>query len=307
MSEEFTPPPKCDPATLEALAAEYRAKYPDGFDAALEDARKRRTATGGPIVPAPSRNYKVPGICALCSEPFDSTVIEIEGREILRAIYCETCVQEEQAKSKPKDSRPSPESEWALVCPANYRDTDMLRLRRDMAEKSITLQTVPPRFLAVDELLRYQGREGKGLGIIGRSGARKTRMILERAKRLHFSGVKVRYINAVNFADELAAAYDKGSGGAERWIRTLERSGHLIIDDLGKEKLTERVESTYYRVVEFRQAHKLPLDFTANVKGDGLIEKWQRNAQAQGFFSDRAEPIVRRLREMTEAVIISDR
>lgn len=290
----------------------FAKKYPQGFDAAAAAALEKRTIKDREdlaTAAAPSEIIKREGVCVTCKKPFQQSVIMMNGEPLLTAQNCEPCVaayNERQAGDDEATKGQSLRQRWDDICPPDYQDTEISRLTRQCAEKLLTLQVRPSRVIHLDEILRHKHTD-RGLALIGRTGECKTRIMLELLRRYHFAGVKVRYINAVNFADDLAASYGGDAGSAERWMKAIERAPILLIDDLGKEKLTERVESTYYRIVEFRKGHKLPLYFTGNMNGDDLIEKWQRNAQAQGFWSDRAEPIVRRLREMTDSITIKPR
>lgn len=250
-----------------------------------------------------------PAVCERCKRDFSALVFILCGREMARGKFCEPCVQAEKERLSAEETESRQDARrraWEALCPEDYRDTDLPRLRADMLRKKMTLQSTPAKAITLDEIWRHDPKSPKGLGIIGISGQRKTRIVFELFRRWHERGAKIMAINAVHFADDLAAAYENGAGFAERFMEKLEKARILLIDDLGKEKLTERVEATYYRIVEFRKGHKLPLFFTANMTGRDLAEKWKANAKAQGFFSDRAEPIVRRLREMTDSITITD-
>jgi DNA replication protein DnaC len=78
-------------------------------------------------------------------------------------------------------------------------------------------------------------------------------------------------------------------------IRRAHRAEILFIDDIGKEKYTERVESEFYDLIETRTAHLRPILWTANTSGAGL----------EAMMSpDRGAPILRRLREFTEIITL---
>ena len=82
---------------------------------------------------------------------------------------------------------------------------------------------------------------------------------------------------------------------ARDMIGRAHRAEILFIDDIGKEKYTERVESEFYDLIETRTAHMRPIIWTANANGVGL---------AAMMSPDRGEPILRRLREFTEIITL---
>ncbi len=67
----------------------------------------------------------------------------------------------------------------------------------------------------------------------------------------------------------------------------------LLLDDLGKQKFTERAEMELYNLLEYRTSHKLTTLWTANGSGSDLLAKLSK---------DRGEPILRRLSEFSEVV-----
>ena len=67
----------------------------------------------------------------------------------------------------------------------------------------------------------------------------------------------------------------------------------VLLDDLGKEKLTERVECEPFNLIEERSQHLRPIIVTTNTTGDTLESR---------FDDDRAGPFLRRVREFCEPV-----
>jgi DNA replication protein DnaC len=56
------------------------------------------------------------------------------------------------------------------------------------------------------------------------------------------------------------------TGQAEDYIDELKDIELLWIDDIGVEKLTEWVEETLYRIVNYRMMHEKPTIFTSNIR-----------------------------------------
>lgn len=229
--------------------------------------------------------------CRTCGGQFTSRRMLNFGALMLQTINCEKCCREYQERNEParRDTAELRAASWAKLCPAEYLETDEQRVRHEAGD------------IATD-ILGWEG--GKGMGIIGATGRCKTRLMFLYLRRRHMGGEQIRYINAVKFADELADAYGTGSHDAERWMRDIERSPLLFIDDLGKEKLTERVEVFYYRCAEYRYSEKLPIFFTSNLTGKELQKRWDEAANRGGFWADRAAPTVRRIRERCHSFIL---
>ncbi len=254
--------------------------------------RQRATASASEAAPAPSapvEGVPTPRIesqeseCETCHQPFTASV-GVFGNFRIVARNCQACVADYERRNNPDAAtiQQCREKAWEALCPPQYRDTDEAKLR--FAAGSAT----------VDRVLTWDS--GRGLGLIGETGKGKTRLMFRLMERLHMAGAKIRYINAVNFADELANAYGKGSDDAERWMRALERAPLLFIDDLGKEKCTERVETFYYRVTEYRTAQKLPIFYTSNLTLKLIQQHWDDAANRGGFWVDRASAITRRIK-----------
>jgi len=102
----------------------------------------------------------------------------------------------------------------------------------------------------------------------------------------------VRAIHAKQFERWCARMFDRDDD-ARRQLETLRRAEVLFIDDLGKEKFTERVESELYDLVETRTAHLRPILWTSNATATRLKEM---------LSADRGEPIIRRLKEFCTIV-----
>jgi DNA replication protein DnaC len=67
----------------------------------------------------------------------------------------------------------------------------------------------------------------------------------------------------------------------------------LLLDDLGKAKMTERSELELFDLLEHRSSHALPIFWTANA---------EKGALKQMLSPDRGEPILRRLSEFTKII-----
>jgi DNA replication protein DnaC len=261
--------------------------------AAAAGAETPAGAGAAPLSPSPLA--RVPGVCRECGQAFAAVVMKCLGFEV-RQRACEACVAAERRRQEERE-RPrltSFEAAWMAVCPPDYRDTDEARLRRDIAARGGSMEKV-------EQVLQW--RPGmQGLALVGETRRHKSRLMFLLMKRLLREGRSVRYMNAVHFGDDIAASYEGGPSAYEDWMRKLERADVLFLDDLGKEKGTERVAVALYRLAEYRTAHQRHTFYTSNFGRSGLVEKWKLDAQRGHFFDDKAEPTAERFAELCRSV-----
>jgi DNA replication protein DnaC len=136
------------------------------------------------------------------------------------------------------------------LCPPLYRESDP--------------QRIPAAFLRECEAWEASPM---GLGFVGIAGTGKTRAAWMLLKRLHFSGVRVFGITATAFAKACADQWHddpQAKGMAEDTLTRCRRTKVLLLDDLGKNKMTERAELELFDLLEHRTSHELPVIWTAN-------------------------------------------
>jgi len=105
-------------------------------------------------------------------------------------------------------------------------------------------------------------------------------------------------ISATTFANMCSGMFS-GSDERREWsegrMENLRDSQFLILDDLGKQKFTERVEMEFFGLLEHRTSNILTTLWTANSGSKELA----------GMMSpDRAEAIIRRLSEFSTIVTL---
>ncbi|MDE1170898.1 MAG: ATP-binding protein [Verrucomicrobium sp.] len=163
------------------------------------------------------------------------------------------------------------------LCPPAFQETDRARLRADLVDKVLSWQMGPT-----------------GLVLYGDTGGGKTRTLWLLLRRLVVDeAIHVRVLSAFDFSAEASDAYRNGTEKA--FVSTLAGSvGVLVIDDLGKAKITARVAEALFEIVDRRTAAGRPLIVTTNDVGERLKERFEdQNA---------AEPLLRRLREFCAAI-----
>lgn len=199
-------------------------------------------------------------------------------------ILCEDCdlrriemLKQEQALLEQQRRQEA----FHTLCPPLYRESDP--------------QRIPAAFLRECEAWEVSPM---GLGFVGIAGSGKTRAAWMLLKRLHFSGVRVFGITATAFAKACADQWHddpQAKALAEDTLTRCRRTKVLLLDDLGKNKMTERAELELFDLLEHRTSHELPVIWTANAGRETL---------KQMLSSDRGEPILRRLAEFTKIVTV---
>jgi len=85
-----------------------------------------------------------------------------------------------------------------------------------------------------------------------------------RAIRAH-----VEAITATRLAQLCVDSYDDSDrvkNAAREKLRSIRSCRYLILDDLGKQKFTDRAETELYDLIETRTSHLRPTIWTANMK-----------------------------------------
>jgi DNA replication protein DnaC len=179
---------------------------------------------------------------------------------------CWDCTEAKEAEQKTRWERMA---EWTKQCPKAYRESDWKQL--------------PCRHL-INEVQAWEWQK-RGVVFAGSPGVGKTRLAYIMLKRLHAEGKRVRAMTATDFA--LGVQEQGGKHKLPEWLKDLCGVSVLLLDDLGKEKLSESVVAQLFHVLDKRMAEELPVLITTNYKGQHFIER----------FGEYGEPLYRRLKE----------
>ncbi len=214
-----------------------------------------------------------------CGNDIEYTPALFNGVEMFVPTVCSDCVAEQQAQQAIARSQMANArllASWDTICPPLYQTTEIGRLS--------------PAFRKIVETWEIQPKAPK---FIGRAGICKTRAAFLLMKRHHMSGVECCAISSARFAKMAADQFDDDRHYRAKCREVLEivrTCGLLLLDDLGKQKMSERAEVELFDLLEYRSSNCLPTIWTANATGNELLKM---------FSPDRGEPILRRLAEFS--------
>lgn len=230
----------------------------------------------------PIETEQVP--CNDCGEPVEQVILWLNGRRFGEGhgALCESCQDIRQAKHDAEQARRRAQEaleRFQAICPPLYRETDEKRIPAPFSREIAEWEYSP-----------------QGLGLIGRHGTMKTRSAWLLLKRMHLAGKKIFGCTATEFAK--ASADQWSDTPAERkcaaeLLQNCKKADILLLDDLGKQKFTERAEMELFDLLEYRTSHLLPTIWTANA-GKGELK--------QMLSPDRGGPILRRLIEFSKVL-----
>lgn len=235
------------------------------------------TTLGNAEQPEPGR-----AICANCKAAFSYKPMMLNGKEMCRPVICDPC----GAKAKEREDREREEAQqakiksaWEAICPPLYRDTDPTRL--------------PPPFVQVIIGWRYGPR---GIGLVGAAGKGKTRAAFRILMRQHYGGRRCYAVSSTRLAMHAADQFaddPEAKRRARHALAMIRRCEILLLDDLGKARMTERTEMELFDILEHRTSHGLPTIWTANAGARELSDM---------LSLDRGDPILRRISEFSDIV-----
>lgn len=233
--------------------------------------------------------------CAECGADFEWRPLAIAGIMVGKGFerkYCGPCGSKKDAeneiefKRKEKEGlRKEREKVWRNdLCPPLYLTTDPTDPRIDAN--------------ALRMVMEWEDKgDGIGIALRGPSGRCKTRMAYLLLQKLYVENEKsVDSITSTRLAGLCTDIYDDSESirnEARRKMRSIRNVKYLLIDDLGKQKFTERAETELYDLIETRTSNLRPTFWTANMTSDAF---------ANMMTEDRGTPIIRRLSEFSKVI-----
>lgn len=220
--------------------------------------------------------------CSECFKPFQNKVFVIAGKKLRFDSLCDDCAEKEQQEYEKKmqmEEQAQRITTFLSLCPPLYQDTDPARI-------------YAPYVQAVDSWTHGP----QGLIFVGPAGKGKSRAAWMLLKREILAGRRCYGITATQLAKYAADQWHSRAeerNAAETVLRECKGCSILLLDDLGKQKFTERAELELYDVLEYRTSHKKPTIATSNADGKSF---------RQMLSEDRGEPILRRLQQFSTAI-----
>lgn len=220
--------------------------------------------------------------CHHCSS--DGMPVHIGDGKFLDMVLCKTCY----------------ENQWALKPPHNYGQI--------FAHNGWTWcgdgvhPHMPKAFLNTDmefsEFMRkvkaWKPIDGKcGVILHGQTGIGKSRACWWLFNRLWLDNhTSSKFLQMRKFEGEIEKGFDEKKHSAV--LDSLISCRVLVLDDLGKERLTQRLETDLFAIMDERTSNLLSTIITTNYTGDGLIERFNNKETGVAF--------VRRLRDYFSSI-----
>jgi len=235
--------------------------------------------------------------CECCGEKFEYEALTFGGVEIFQYLpkICDSCseLHEQEAKKAKEEIKHQAEiahalAEYERVVPKEYRLTEIddVRFNKDLHAKV----TIWARGAT-------QSDRRSWLGLVGETGKSKTRCIGLLVKRLIWNGHKIEWATATRF--QWAVQYqwrdDEDAKKATQWLKRWRDVEILVFDDLGKQKMSEAVESAFYDLLEHRSSNCKMIIWSANTHPSDMIK-------SNDLSKDRGAPIVGRLLDYSDII-----
>lgn len=163
--------------------------------------------------------------------------------------------------------------------PSRFKDTDVARLHPSM-----------------QRAVHWNPVVGKpGLLMHGTSGIGKTRAAWHIVNRLFLRGLDlgcnlpVNFMSMRRFEKEMIDSFEERRHGAA--LDAVCRSPFLVLDDLGKERLTSRMATDLFGVIDHRTEQDMPTIVTTNFSGRAFLDRFLPQDKETGL------AIARRIRD----------
>lgn len=222
--------------------------------------------------------------CENCGDSIAYEPIIIGGKVVFAPTHCDLCI-EKQAEKQNQDAdskrKELARNRFLDEIATSYRNTDLNR--------------IPPVLQKAVSEWQFSHR---GLGLIGTSGSCKTRAAVLILQRMAEEGKSVMFLTATSMAQAAIDQFHNDQKRKDEASNLLDRAlstSVLLLDDLGKNRMTDRSEETLYEILEHRTSWEQPTIWTSNSGARDLHER---------FSKDRADAILRRLIEFSTLVTI---
>ena len=200
------------------------------------------------------------GVCKVCATAMGETSCRLLDFE-LPITVCEKCgpmVTAHYSCDRTDNEIVTQNPWWDENCPPNYRELITSKRWPEQCDRT-----------AIERVQKWTASERKGLVLLGPSGIGKTLSLWAKARDLERAGMTPVFLSAVEFARKLAVAardLDKAE-----WLM---RAPILIIDDLGKEKLSAAVAPLIWEVIDARNNHRKLTLISTRFRGNDFVGRF---------------------------------
>ena len=206
------------------------------------------------------------------------------GKSISFQNYCDDCLEKNITKSEQDAAQLRKDALercfWESVPPL-YQDTEIERLNPILVQNVLTWEFNPI-----------------GIGIRGKSGEQKTRAAVLILHKMKMTGKSVYFLKSTDIAKYSAQQFSNDKDLQAEALKAI-RSSHtaqvLLIDDIGKGRLSPAAEELLYDLLDKRSERQLPVIWTSNAV-QGELHKMLSN--------DRGDAIIRRLSEFSTLITL---
>jgi len=231
------------------------------LEAAREIREKRAALKAAGMVPEEVPNYE----CERCQDRGAYPVMCEDGIERYQLCACRERKRQQRLAERAREQLCA---ELGKFASCNFESFDTKRVLSGTMQWGTMVVTVEQQRVllhtAVHVCQRYAETLDGWLWLAGSVGTGKTHLAAAIMSQAAERGVLSKYVVAPDVLALIRGGY--ASGQAEEHIDEIKNVELLWIDDIGVEKLTEWVEETLYRVINYRMMHEKPTIFTSNIR-----------------------------------------
>lgn len=147
----------------------------------------------------------------------------------------------------------------------------------------------------VQNFSEIKNQKRNGLFLVGNCGVGKSHLAYATANALIEQGTSVICMTMIDLLLKLKSSYNSAEENEEKILKVYEDCSLLIIDDLGKEKLTEWALQMVYAIIDRRYNALKPIIVTTNYNAEELVSKFTINGD-----SSTGKAVIDRLFEMCQ-------
>ena len=191
---------------------------------------------------------------------------------------CDPCISRALGREIREEAQDAIKTDLVDIVPPLYRETDLDRLP----------------YRERQAVVGWKMKErAKGLWLVGDPGLGKTRCLCLLLSKLIEQGRSVRAFFHGTFGDELLEVI-RSERSYRAWKWKITNAEILAIDDLFASKLTEKVESAIFEILDLRLANYRPTFVTTQLTAKEALHRFSSRKRCEAFY--------RRIEEFCEVV-----